>query len=130
MRNSQRGYSLIEVLVAFVILMVVITLSLTAFLERNKRVQQASEIVLAYQCLANEAEYWRRKDFNTLANQNTFESDVTMLDPLKPYTMNVTVVNTPSGTKNVTLSIKWHDGQREAKLAIVRVFTGSAGGLW
>jgi prepilin-type N-terminal cleavage/methylation domain-containing protein len=128
--RSQRGYSLIEVLVAFVILTFVITLSFAAFLERNKRMQQASEIMLAYQALSNESEYWRRKGFSTLQTQTTFDSDLTLIEPLKPYVTTATVVNTSPTTKSVTLLIKWHDGQREAKLGLVRVDTGSAGGLW
>lgn len=128
--RGQRGYSLVEILVAFVILTVVITLSLTAFLERNKRLQQANEIILAYQALANESEYWRRKDFSALQPTDKFESELALLVPLKPYTTNVLVQQTPSGTKNVTLLIKWKDGLREAKLTLVRVNTSSEGGLW
>ncbi|MEA2489261.1 MAG: hypothetical protein QOH21_1053, partial [Acidobacteriota bacterium] len=51
-----RGFSLTEVLVALLILTLVITSSLVVFVERNRRMQQASELVLAYQALSNEAE--------------------------------------------------------------------------
>jgi type II secretory pathway pseudopilin PulG len=127
--RGQRGYSLVEILFAFVILTVVITFSLVAFLERNKRLQQAHETILAYQALGNESEYWRRKDFATLASQTSFESDLALLAPLVPYTTRVTVANNPSGTKNVTLAITWKDGQREARLGLVRADTG-ARTLW
>jgi prepilin-type N-terminal cleavage/methylation domain-containing protein len=128
--RGQRGFTLVEILAAFVILTLVITVSLLAFLERNRRSQQANEIILSYQALANEAEYWRRKPFATLQTTTDFDSDLSLLAPLKPYVTTATVVTTPSGTKNVTLRITWREGQREAKLGIVRADTGSAGGLW
>jgi prepilin-type N-terminal cleavage/methylation domain-containing protein len=129
--RGQRGYSLVEILVAFVILTVVITFSLTAFLERNKRLQQANEIILAYQALANEAEYWRRVEFGALQPADKFlQKDLQLLAPLQPYTAAVLVEQTPSGTKNVTLLLRWRDGQREAKLTLVRTNTLSTGGLW
>jgi prepilin-type N-terminal cleavage/methylation domain-containing protein len=128
--RSQRGYTLVEVLIAFAILTLVILFTMAAFFERNRRLQQASEIMLAYQALSNEAEYWRRKDYGMLANQVGFESDVALLAPLSPYTTRVTITSGPAAnTKHVTLAITWKAGQREAKLAIVRADTG-AGTLW
>jgi prepilin-type N-terminal cleavage/methylation domain-containing protein len=128
--RRQRGFTLVEILIAFCILTFVITFSLVAFLERNKRLQQASETVLSYQALANESEYWRRKDFDSLASTNVFTSDVTILQPLQPYVATATVEPQAGGTKNVTLSIRWKNGQRESKLTIVRANTGSPGGFW
>lgn len=128
--RSERGYTLVEILIAFVILTFVITISFTAFLERNKRLQQANEIILAYQALSNESEYWRRIEFSALKSTQKFESDLTMLKPLTPYTTDAIVKDTGTGTRNVTLLIRWKGGQREAKITLVRVETGSKGGLW
>ena len=128
--RDQRGFSLVEVLVAMLILTVVITTSLAAFVERNNRLRQASETILAYQALANEAEYRRRIDFAQLETASPrFVSDTTLLTPLGDSTTVVSVVRTRDGIKNVTMTVRWKNGQREAKLALVRVDTGGTN-LW
>ncbi len=128
--RDQRGFSLIEIVVAFAILTVVITISLAAFVERNRRMQQASEIILAYQALANEAEYRRRIDYNALdAASPEFMSNVEILAPLQPFATIVSVKQTKPGVKNVLMTIRWRDGQRTAKLELVRVDTGGSN-LW
>lgn len=128
--RGQRGYTLIEVLVAFLVITFVITLSFAAFLERTKRLQQANEIVLAYQALANEAEYRRRMDYATLETEPAeFVSDLALLAPLAPFETAASVQQTAAGTKNVTLSIRWRNGEREAKLGLIRVDTGGTN-LW
>lgn len=128
--REERGFTLVEVLAALAIVTFVITTSLYAFLERNKRLQQASEIILAYQALANEAEYWRRVDFALLATKgDTFLSDTTVLAPLAPYGTAVKIDDVKPGVKNVTLTIRWRNGQRDARLGVVRVETGG-GSLW
>jgi prepilin-type N-terminal cleavage/methylation domain-containing protein len=129
--RDERGFSLIEVLAALLILTFVITSSLYAFLERNKRLQQASELILAYQALANEAEYLRREKFGTLEGYgNTFQSlaDPALLVPLEPYGTAVKVEVLKPGVKNVTMTIRWHNGEREARLALIRVDTGDPAG--
>jgi prepilin-type N-terminal cleavage/methylation domain-containing protein len=128
--REQRGFTLIELLVAFMILTLVITLSLAAFIERNRRLQQASEIILAYQALANETEYRRRIDYDQLDTAAPeFLSSVEVLEPLKPFATIVSVKQVQPGVKNVLMTIRWKNGERQAKLELVRVDTGGSN-LW
>ncbi len=122
--RDERGFSLMEVLAAFLVLTIVITVSFTAFLERNNRLRQATEIILAYQCLANEAEYVRRVPFNALTGTTVFQSGTDVLKPLEPFGTAIGVEVIEPGVKNVTLTIRWKEGKREAKLGVVRVDTG------
>lgn len=122
--RRQRGFSLIEVLVGILILSVVITTSLAVFVERKKRLQQASEVILAYQVLANEAELQRRKSFSSLTS-GTFDGKSTaLLEPFGTYATIVTVKDASPSVKNVMMTIRWRNGEREAKLEIARVETG------
>jgi prepilin-type N-terminal cleavage/methylation domain-containing protein len=128
--RDERGFSLIEVLAALLILTLVITMSLAAFVERNRRLRQASEIILAYQALANEAEYRRRIDFTSLeTSPPQFVSDTALLAPLTPFGTAVQVTQTQPGVKNVTMTVRWNNGARQARLALVRVDTGGTN-LW
>jgi prepilin-type N-terminal cleavage/methylation domain-containing protein len=128
--RRESGFSLAELLAALLILTVVITTSLAAFLERNRRQQQAREIIAVYQVLANEAEYWRRIPFNTLQTTPLeFRSDTQLLDVLGGYGTIVTVTPTDQNVKNVTLTVRWQNGKRQARVGIVRVETGG-GSLW
>ena len=128
--RDQRGFSLVELLVAFLILTLVITMSLAAFLERSRRLQQASEIVLAYQALANEAEYRRRIDYGDLETaEPEFRSSTEILAPLEPFATIVTVTPSKPGVKNVLMTIRWRNGERQARLELVRVDTGGTN-LW
>lgn len=125
MLAMRRGFTLVEVLVAIMILTVVVTTSLGVFLERNRRLQQAAETIAVYQALANEAEYRKRMPFATLEQQPaSFVSDTSLLQALMPYTATVVSRQTQPGVKNVVLSVSWREGQRKAHLELVRVDTG------
>jgi len=128
--RDQRGFTLIEILAAMLILTIVITMTLLVFTERNRRLQQAGEIMLAYQSLANETEYRRRMNFSGLEDQpDVFLSDTMLLAPLMPYTTKVTVKQTQPGIKNVRMTILWHNDERKAELELTRVDTGGSN-LW
>jgi prepilin-type N-terminal cleavage/methylation domain-containing protein len=128
--REKRGFSLVEVLVALLILSFIITVSFTAFVERNKRLQQASEILLVYQALANEAEYWRRVPFGSLDTMSaSFMSDTALLTPLEPYGAIVKVETTKPGLRDITITVRWHNGKREARLGVLRADTGGSS-LW
>lgn len=128
--RDQRGFSLVEILAAFLVLTIVITTSLVAFIERNKRLQQASEIIIAYQVLANEAEYWRRFDFKKLETEPAiFHSPPDLLKSLGTYSTIVAVKEVEPGVKSVLLTIRWKDGDKSAKLELLRADTGGSS-LW
>lgn len=121
----QRGFTLIEVLVGLAILAIVITTSLAVFVERNRRLALASETVLAYQALANEAEYERRIDFAALAARDFVSDNSVLLAPLAPFTAHVEVQNTRLDVKNVKMTITWKGGKRKAEMTVVRVNTNA-----
>ena len=128
--RRQRGYSLIELMVALAILAIIITTTLAAFMYRDRRMKQAGNLIRVYQCLANEAEYVRRLPFGAV-DSATFGTDTKVLAPLAPFTAEIEVV--PAGThrKNVTLVIRWQEAKRdkEAKLGLIRTNTGGQN-LW
>lgn len=129
--HRSRGFSLAEVLVALAILAIVITTTIAMFAERTKRMREASETIIAYQALSNEAEYWRRLDFAAIDDpaQQKFQSpDLSVLAPLAPYSTSVKVEAPQADVRNVTLTIRWATN-REARLAIARAYTGGTG-LW
>jgi prepilin-type N-terminal cleavage/methylation domain-containing protein len=128
--RSDHGFSLAELLVALLVLTIVITTTLAMFVERQKRLRQATETILAYQALANEAEVRRRIEFKDLDTASgAFLSDTTVLKPLMPFATIVSVKATKPDVKNVTMTIRWNNGQRSAMLGLVRVDTGG-GNLW
>lgn len=130
MRQQQRGFSLIELLFALMILTLVITTTLAVFVERTRRLRQANETILAYQLLANEAELQRRVDFKDVVSSTSFSTtSMGLIAPLAPYVTKIEVTSTQVGVKTVTMSILWSHGQHQAKLALKRVDTGGEN-LW
>jgi prepilin-type N-terminal cleavage/methylation domain-containing protein len=128
--RSQRGFSLAELLVALLVLAIVITTTLAMFVERQKRLRQATETILAYQALSNEAELRRRVNFGQLDTASTtFMSDTSLLQPLSPFATIVSVKDAQTDVKHVTMIVRWNNGQRVATLTLVRVNTGG-GNLW
>jgi len=128
--RDERGFSFPEVLVALLVLSIVLTVSMAAFVERNRRMKQAREMIIAYQALANEAEYWRRVPYSLLKDDLDFRSDPKILDPLGVNGTAIKVEDTKKiGVKNVTLSVRWDEGKRVARLTLVRVDT-KGGALW
>jgi prepilin-type N-terminal cleavage/methylation domain-containing protein len=126
----QRGFTLIEVLVALVILGLVITTSLAVFVERTKRQKEATETILAYQALANEVEVRRRMDFTELDTAPPiFVTDTGILIPLGAYKTHVTIDQPSTDVKNLTLQVIWQKGKRVATLHVARVNTGGSN-LW
>jgi prepilin-type N-terminal cleavage/methylation domain-containing protein len=128
--SKSRGFTLIEVLVALLVLTIVITTTIAMFVERHKRLRQANETILAYQALSNEAEIWRRIAFAELDRPApTFRSDTAIIAPLAPYVTSVHIDTPRADVRSVTFSIRWANTQREAKLSIVRADTGGTN-LW
>lgn len=130
--RRQRGFSLIELLAAILILTLVITTSLIAFTARRARAQQALETILAYQALANEAEWRRRVPYANLLREpqeKDFHTSTEILRPLRPF--ETLVVAAPSGPalRTITMTIRWRNGERSAKLTLLRADTGG-GPLW
>ncbi|HEX3107529.1 MAG TPA: type II secretion system protein [Thermoanaerobaculia bacterium] len=126
----QRGFTLVEVMVALMILGLVITTSLAVFVERTKRQKEATETILAYQALANEAEVRRRMNFTDLDTAPpTFVTDTGILIPLMPFKTHITIDQPSTDVKNLTMQVIWQKGKRVATLHLSRVNTGGSN-LW
>jgi len=126
----RRGFSLIEVLVALLILAIVITTTISMFAERQRRLRMAHETILAYQALSNEAELWRRVDFKSIDSQAlAFRSDLTLIQPMAPYSASVKIDTPRADVRNITLTIRWDTAKRSATLALARADTGGTN-LW
>lgn len=119
-----------EVLVALAILAIVITTTIAMFAERTRRMREASETILAWQALSNEAELWRRVPFAQIddVSGQTFRSDQAVLAPLAPYATAVKVDAPRADVRNITLTIRWATS-REAHLSVARANTGGSN-LW
>lgn len=127
--SRQRGFSLVELLFALLILSIVITTSLAVFVERTNRAQQAAELILAYQVLANEAEAVRRMAYSSLDGlTDNFKTGTNLIQPLQPFQTTVDVSLARPDVKMVTLTIRWR-ANREASVTLLRTDTGGSN-LW
>ena len=128
--SKERGFSLVEVIVGLFILTIVITTTIVMFTDRQRRLRQANETILVYQALSNESEIWRRIDFARLDQQQPkFQSDTSILQVLTPFNTAVKIDTPRPDIKNVTFTVKWNRGQRQASLSILRADTGGSS-LW
>lgn len=130
--NRQRGFSLVELLFAILILTIVITTTLAMFAERDKRLRQASDLIIVYQVLSNEAEVRRRLNVSALDfGGDTFITDTTLLSALGPFETDVEVTDARPGIRKCVLSVRWEYRKKksEASLVLFRTDTGGTN-LW
>ena len=129
MSSGQRGFTLVELMCALLILSIIITTSLAVFVERTNRSKQASEMILAYQVLANEAEIVRRVDYADLDSlPDDFATDTLLIRPLLPFETSIDVAVLRPSVKTVKLTIKWRADQ-VASITLLRTDTGGSN-LW
>lgn len=126
--RESRGFTLVESLVALLILSLVLTTSLAIFYDRHRRLRAAEETVLAWQALANEAETMRHVEFATLRDANAFTTSAALLEQLEGVASTVTIEETKPGTKLVRLRVEWREN-RAAHVTVIRTNTGG-GPLW
>ena len=132
--HRQRGFSLVELIFALVILTIVILTTLSMFAERSRRLQQAGELMIAYQALSNQAELVRRMTYTQMDTYATtpedeFNVSASLLAVLSPYTTNIEVEVIRPEVKRVTMTVKWSKPERVASLELIRVDTGATN-LW
>lgn len=125
-RARQSGFSLVEVLMAILILGVVITTSLFVYYERERRLRDAGEVMLVWQVLGNEAEALRHARWVTLApgSSQPFLTDLALLDPLGSVLAEATIQEIDASTRRVVLRVSWRGGTREATAEVIRSDTG------
>jgi prepilin-type N-terminal cleavage/methylation domain-containing protein len=132
--HRHRGFSLVELIFALVILTIVILTTLTMFAERSRRLQQAGEMMIAYQALSNQAEIVRRMNYPALDTfattaEDDFNVNAALLAVLSPYTTNIEIEVIRPEVKRVSMTIRWSKPERVASLELIRVDTG-ASNLW
>ena len=121
--SSSRGFTLVETLIGLLILTLVVTTSLAVFFERQRRLKEADDTIVAYQALANEAEIERQVpygDFEVEGPPQRFQ-EVGILASLRNPVTSVKVKQTSPNRKAVTMTVTWNEGKRHADLSILRV---------
>ena len=129
-RKEAGGFTLVEVLVALVILGIVITTSLAVFFDRERRIREAGRMALAWQALANEAEIRRRQPFGSLTDGavEPFVSSSAILESLEA-TATVAIEEESPAVRRLTLRVGWGEVGRSATIDVYRSDTGG-GALW
>ncbi|HSN69222.1 MAG TPA: prepilin-type N-terminal cleavage/methylation domain-containing protein [Thermoanaerobaculia bacterium] len=130
-RSQRAGFTLIEVLVALLVLTIVILTSLAVFADRSRRMTEAGEMALAWQVLANEAEAQRRQPFGALAPAEgvPFLTDPTGGGALGDAQGEITVTEEGPYLRALALRVAWSGGKRSAETIVYRASTGG-GTLW
>lgn len=118
----QRGFTLVETLAALLILAFVLTTSLLVFTQRQKRLRDADEMIVAWQALANEAEYVRLVPYSSIVPgvKRPFEEGTSLLASLDRADTSVEAVAAQPNVKRVVLTVTWNGGARQASLTVVR----------
>ncbi|MBI2214636.1 MAG: type II secretion system protein [Acidobacteria bacterium] len=118
----QRGFTLVETLAALLILSFVLMTSLLVFTQREKRLRDADEMIVAWQALANEAEYVRLMPYNSFApdGQKPFNEGSELLASLDRAETSVEAFDWKPGVRRVVLTVTWNGGARHASLTVVR----------
>lgn len=126
-----RGFTLVEMLVAILILTIVITTSLGILFDRRKRLQDATEMALAWQTIANEAEARRHQSIAALhpGLETSFLTDLSLLASLENPQARVSVVAEAAGVRRLDLRVEWKGGSRIARASVYRTHTGGSA-LW
>ena len=130
-RRNSRGFSLVETLVALLILGIVITTGLAALYGREARMQEGGQMVLVWQALGNEAVARRHQSWGTLTpgTETPVLSDLSLLAPLESPSAIAAVESVSPAVKKVTLTVSWAGGKRTARAILYRTDTGG-GSLW
>ena len=125
-RNRSEGFSLVETLMAILILGIVITTSLFVYYERERRMVEAGEVMLVWQVLGNEAEARRYASWAMQAPgpPQPFYTDLALLAQLEGVVAEAAVEQVDSQTRSILLRISWRDGRRVAIAEVIRTDTG------
>ena len=129
-RHRSAGFSLVETLIAILILGIVITTSLFVYYERERRMVEAGEVMLVWQVLGNEAEARRYASWAMQApGPQPFYTDLALLEQLDGVVAEAAVEQVDPQTRRILLRVSWREGKREAIAEVIRTDTGG-GSLW